>query len=71
VVRQKISLINDFQQAGERYRSLEKVDQDHLVDNLVDSLGKADKPIQQRMIANFKKADPDLGNFVAKALKVE
>jgi catalase len=71
VVRQKISLLNDFQQAGERYRSLGKVDQDHLVDNLVDSLGKADKPIQQRMIANFKKADPDLGKRVAKALKVE
>jgi catalase len=71
VVRQKIGLINDFQQAGERYRSLGKVDQDHLVDNIVDSLGKADKPIQQRMITNFKKADPDLGKRVAKALALE
>jgi catalase len=71
VVRQKIGLTNDFQQAGERYRSLGKVDQDHLVDNIVDSLGKADKPIQQRMITNFKKADPDLGKRVAKALALE
>jgi catalase len=70
-VRQKISLINDFQQAGERYRSLGKVDQDHLIDNLVDSLGKTDKPIQQRMITNLRKADPDLGKRVAKALTIE
>ncbi len=68
VVRQKISLTNDFQQAGERYGSLGKVDQDHLVDNIADSLGKADRPIQQRMVANLKKADTKLGKRVAKAL---
>ena len=69
-VRQKISLTNDFEQAGERYRSLNKVDQDHLVDNVVDSLGKADKPIQQRMVENLTKADPELGKRVAKGLKL-
>jgi catalase len=69
-VRQKISLTNDFQQAGERYRSLSKNDQDHLVDNLVDSLGKADKPIQQRMVANFKKADSDLAERIMKVLNL-
>jgi catalase len=68
VVRQKISLTNDFQQAGERYRSLGKVDQDHLVDNIADSLGKANKPIQQRMVASLKKADPELGKRIAKEL---
>jgi catalase len=71
VMRQKISLANDFQQAGERYRSLGKVDQEHLVDNVADSLGKADKPIQQRMVANLKKADPELGKRVAKALRLQ
>jgi catalase len=40
VTHQKISLTNDFQRAGERYRSLSKVDQDHLVDNIADSLGR-------------------------------
>jgi catalase len=44
-LRQKIGLTNDFQQAGERYRSMGKVDQDHLVDNIVDSLGQANKEI--------------------------
>jgi catalase len=71
VMRQKISLTNDFQQAGERYRSLGKVDQEHLVDNIVDSLGKAEKPIQQRMVASLKKADSELGKRVAKGLRLQ
>ncbi|MGD0977940.1 MAG: catalase [Candidatus Bathyarchaeia archaeon] len=70
MARQKISLTNDFEQAGERYRSLSKADQDHLVDNIADSLGKAGKPIQQRMIKNLTEADPELGKRVAKGLKL-
>jgi catalase len=70
MVREKIRLTNDFEQAGERYRSLGKVDQDHLVNNIVDSLGKADKPIQQRMVENLTKADPKLGKRVANGLKL-
>ncbi|HVP26660.1 MAG TPA: catalase [Candidatus Bathyarchaeia archaeon] len=70
VIRQKISLTNDFQQAGERYRSLGKVDQEHLIDNIVDSLGKADKPIQQRMVENLAKADPEFGRRVRRGLKL-
>ena len=69
VSRQKISKTNDFEQAGGRYRSLSKTDQDHLIDNIVDSLGKADKPIQRRMVENLAKADPELGKRVAKGLK--
>jgi catalase len=68
VVRSKIRLTNDFEQAGERYRSLSKVDQDHLVNNIVDDLGKADKSIQRRMIENLAKADPELGQRVAKGV---
>jgi catalase len=70
VIRQKISLTNDFQQAGERYRSLSKVDQEHLIDNIVDSLGKADRPIQKHMVENLAKADPELGRKVRKGLKL-
>lgn len=69
VVRQKINLTNDFEQAGQRYRSLGKVDQDHLVDNIVDSLGKASKPIQQRVVDNLTRADPAFGKRVAGGLK--
>ncbi len=70
VVRHKISLTNDFEQAGQRYRSLGKIDQDHLVDNIVDSLGKAHKPIRQRMLENLTQADHGFGKRVAKALKL-
>jgi catalase len=70
VIRRKISLTNDFQQAGERYRSLGKVDQEHLIDNIADSLGKAEPPIQQRMVENLAKADPELGKRVRRGLKL-
>ena len=70
ILRQKISLTNDFKQAGERYRSLGKMDQDHLVDNIMDSLSHAEKPIQKRMVENLTQADPELGKRVAKGLKL-
>ena len=70
VGRQKISLTNDFAQAGERYRSLSKMDQEHLVDNLIADLMHIDKPIQQRVIENLTKADPKLGRSVAEGLKL-
>jgi len=68
--RQKISLTNDFEQAGQRYRSLGKMDQDHLVDNIVDSLGKAGKAIQKRVVENLARADPTFGKRVAQGLKL-
>jgi catalase len=70
VVRKKISKTNDFQQAGERYRSLGKKDQDHLVGNIVDSLSKANKAIQRRMVQNLTKADAKFGQRVAAGLKI-
>jgi catalase len=69
-VRQKIALTNDFQQAGERYRSLSKNDQDHLVENIVDPLGHAKIEIQKRMVENLTRADPELGKRVAQGLKL-
>jgi catalase len=70
VTRQKISLTNDFAQAGERYRSLSKRDREHLIDNLIADLMHINKPIQQRVIDNLSKADPELGWGVAKGLKL-
>jgi catalase len=68
IVRAKITLTDDYTQAGERYRSLGQLDQDHLVDNIADSLAKADKPIQQRMVNHLAKADSELGRRVAQGL---
>jgi catalase len=36
------------------------------VGNIVDSLGQAGKSMQKRMVGNFIKADPELGNGVAR-----
>jgi len=69
VTRQKISKTNDFAQAGERYRSLGKIDQEHLVDNLIADLMHIDKSIQKRVAENLTKADPELGKSVVKGLK--
>lgn len=69
-MRRKIELTNDFQQAGERYRSLSGKDQDHLVDNIVDPLGHAKTEIQKRMVENLKKADAELGKRVEQGLKL-
>ncbi len=41
---------------------------DHLIGNIVDHLGKAQKRIQIRQTAIFFKADPDYGRRVAKGL---
>jgi catalase len=70
VTRQKISLTNDFAQAGERYRSLSNKDQEHLIDNLAADLMNISKPIQRRVIENLIKADPKLGQSVARGLKL-
>jgi catalase len=70
MTRQKISKTNDFQQAGQKYRSLSKIDKDHLVDNLIADLAHIDKPIQQRVIENLIKADSELGKSVAAGLKL-
>ena len=70
LTRRRISLTNDFEQACERYRFLNKGDQDHLVDNIVDSLGKASKPIQQRMVTNLTRADQEFGKRVATGFKL-
>jgi catalase len=46
ITRRKISRTNDFEQPGARFRSLDSINQDHLIDNIVDSLANADLSIQ-------------------------
>ena len=70
VERRKIFKTDDYTQAGERYRLLRGWQQDHLVDNICDSLSKAAMPIQERMIELFSKVDSDFGKRVAKGLKI-
>ena len=62
-------MADDFKQVGERYRSLGKMDKDHLVGNIVDSLGHAEKSIQKRILHNLGEAHPELARRVAEGLK--
>jgi len=70
VTRQKISITNDFAQAGVRFHSLSAMDQQHLTDNLVADLIHIQKQIQLRVVDNLTQADPDLGQSVAKGLNL-
>ncbi len=63
---------DDFVQAGDLYRkAMTDTDRNHLVGNIVDNLGKAQKRIQYRQTALFYKADKDYGSGVAKGLDLD
>lgn len=69
-IRKAIPKKDDYAQAGERYISLNTTDQDHLVSNIVESLSSAIKPIQERMLVHFMKANQELGKRISSGLKI-
>jgi catalase len=63
---------DDFVQAGNLYRNVMTDEgRNHLVGNIVDHLGGAQKRIQLRQAASFYKADPDYGRRVAEGLGLD
>ena len=61
---------NDFIQAGNLYRLMSEDEKSRLVDNIANSLGHVSRQeILERAISNFRNADPDYGNRVAKAVQ--
>jgi len=63
---------DDFVQAGNLYRKvMSDMDREHLIGNIVDHLGNAQKRIQLRQTAIFYKADIDYGTRVAQGLKLD
>jgi len=63
---------DDFVQAGDLYRKvMTDRDRDHLISNIVDHLGGAERRIQRRQCAIFYKADPEYGRRVAEGLKLD
>jgi catalase len=69
VIRQKISRTNDYQQAGERYRTFHDEERDDLILNLVSALKQCDAHIQERMVEHFMQCDPEYGTRVREGLK--
>lgn len=57
---------DDFVQAGNLFRKvMYDVDRDHLIGNIVDHLGNAQKRIQLRQTTLFYKADREYGRRAA------
>lgn len=62
----------NFAQAGDFYRSLDKTNQQHLIDNLAGDLGQVQNmEIKREMLAFFYKADKDYGTRISKAVNVD
>jgi catalase len=65
---QKRGVDDDYIQPGDLYRLMPPDEQERLVENIVATLKKVQKDIQERMVAHFYKADPAYGEGVAKGL---
>ena len=61
---------NNYQQAGERYRTIAQWERDDLITNLVDNLRQCDTHIQERMVWHFLQCDPEYGTRVAQGLGI-
>ncbi|MFY4774130.1 catalase [Metabacillus sp. RGM 3146] len=71
ISREKIEKPNDFKQAGERYRSFSKEEQDSLIKNLKGNLAEVNERTKMLAICNFYRADAEYGQRVADALGVD
>ncbi len=68
-VRMPIERTDDFTQAGERYRSLSKTEQEHLCDNIAVELKTCNSNIQRRVLDNFAKASREFAQGVVNAMR--
>jgi catalase len=65
---QKRGVDADYVQPGNLFRLMPPDEQQRLIANIVGSLKKTPKAIQEKMVAHFTKADPAYGKGVAKGL---
>ena len=70
-VRQTLDRINNFGQAGDRYRTFEDWERDDLILNLVNTLKPARAVIQKRMVWLCAQCDADYGRRLAEGLGIE
>jgi len=69
IVRKRISRINVFEQAGERYRTFQDWERDDLIANIVSGLSQTNEETQIKMLDLFMQCDADYGQRVANGLK--
>ena len=68
--RKSIPKTDDFTQAGERYRSLNKTEKAHLCDNIAVELWKVKPDIKRRVLQYFENADKDFAAGVVQAMEL-
>lgn len=71
LMKAPLARTNDYAQAGERYRTIERWERDDLVLNLVTLLGQCDKRIQEKMVWHFSRCDDEFGRRVAEGIGVD
>ncbi|MBC3540305.1 catalase [Rufibacter sediminis] len=71
-MQRAISKQNNFQQAGDLYRSLSKTEKEHLISNLSGDMSQIrSKEVLNKMVSYFYQADADYGTRLIKALKLD
>ena len=59
---------DDYVQAGNLYRLMDREQKAHLISNLAGHMKAVKKEIQERQICNFYRADPEYGTRLGRAL---
>lgn len=70
IVKEPIDKVDDFKQAGQRIRKLNRKDYCHLLDNMASDMWCVDKKIQLKVIENFCKADKEFADKLKERLKI-
>ncbi len=65
---QKRGVDDDYIQPGNLFRLMSAEQQEELIENILNTLKKVPKEIQEKMIVHFHKADKEYGNGIAKGL---
>jgi catalase len=71
VMKASIERTNNYAQAGERYRGIDRWERDDLVRNLVEALSQCDKPIQEKMVRHLAQCDDEFGRRIAEGIGLD
>ena len=68
-IRSPLYQADDFTQAGERFRGMSRLEQEHLADNIAVELAQTPAVISGQCLEYFRKACPQWADMVEKAMK--
>ena len=71
LTRKRLERTNDYQQAADRYHTMQEWERDDLVGNLVTLLSQAERVTQERMVWHLLLVDDDYGTRVGEGLGIK